>query len=63
MQIHAAAETALIDALDRRGFIDWDNGSRRGAPRISAHGRVAIAKATGTPAVDRTGDAPAEPLS
>jgi hypothetical protein len=52
MHIHAAAETALLDALERRGFIDWDfpkgyaigNSTfrHRGAPRINAAGFAAI---------------------
>jgi hypothetical protein len=40
--VHAAAEQALIDALDRRGMIAWDN-DRKMAPRISDAGRAAIA--------------------
>lgn len=52
MHVHAAAETKLIEALDRRGFIVWDhpegytiNGGtfiHHGAPRISPLGFAAI---------------------
>ena len=51
----ANAETMLIKAMDRRGYIAWDHpeGFRygdgdavhHGAPRISAVGRAAIAEA------------------
>ena len=56
--VHAAAETALIDALDRRGFIVWDNGVARGAtehgphmsvPRISESGRAALVSSQVSP--------------
>jgi len=37
--IHAAAETAVIKALDRQGYIEWDGH----VPRISQLGQRAIA--------------------
>jgi len=50
----ANAETKLIEALGRRGFIDWDYPDKinehgvellhRGAPRISQLGRWAISE-------------------
>ncbi len=49
--VHANAETMLLNALDRRGFIVWDNPEPRfgnsgsGAPRITDAGRAAIAQA------------------
>lgn len=49
--VHAAAEDALVDALDRRGMIAWDGGApNRGAPRISDAGRTALAQARQDPA-------------
>ena len=47
MPIHAVAQTALLNALDRRGFIDWSNpnpapGDHKGVPRINARGFAAI---------------------
>ena len=42
----ANAETMLIKAMDRRGYIAWDGGDAIcGVPRISAVGRAAIAEA------------------
>lgn len=37
--VHAAASDALVDALDRRGFVYWDGLS----PRINQAARDAIA--------------------
>lgn len=55
---HANAQTMLIKALDRRGYIVWDrpegleiNGKLIkpwGAPRISEAGRAAIAREDAT---------------
>ena len=50
--VHANAETMLIAAMDRRGFIAWDkpdgykvgDHTFYGAPRISDQGRRAIAE-------------------
>lgn len=42
---HAAAQTALLNALDRRGFIVWDNPEIKSIPRISDAGRAALIKA------------------
>jgi hypothetical protein len=53
MHVSGAAETQLIEALDRRGFIVWDNPEaykygpdsrvlHHGAPRISPLGFAAI---------------------
>lgn len=40
---HAAAETNMIAALDRKGLIDWDGGVPfKGAPRINSAGFAAI---------------------
>lgn len=40
----AAAETKLLEGLDRRGMIEWDGGvPNKGAPRISARGRAYVA--------------------
>jgi hypothetical protein len=52
--VHANAETMLLDALDRRGFIAWDGPSpatphMRGAPRINDAGRAALSTAEGRP--------------
>lgn len=41
--VHAAAETRLLEALDRCGFIAWDGGAPfKGAPRITDAGRAAL---------------------
>ena len=41
--VHAAAETQLINALDREGYVDWDNGiPHQSAPRINATGRAML---------------------
>lgn len=47
--VWANAETMLIDAMDKRGFIAWDGGGKqvgdyitRGVPRISEAGLRAI---------------------
>jgi hypothetical protein len=45
--VHANAETVLLEALDRCGYIAWDGPApalphSRGAPRISDAGRAAL---------------------
>lgn len=41
--VHAAAEDVLIEALERRGLIEWDGGVPfKSAPRINAAGRLAV---------------------
>lgn len=43
--VRAAAETALLTALDKRGFVQWDSGTPfHGAPRITDAGRAAVAE-------------------
>lgn len=42
--VHAAAETVLLAAMDRRGFIDWDGHPHMSSPRISRKGYRAIAE-------------------
>lgn len=50
--VHANAEHMLLLALDRRGFITWDNPEPKfgfngsSAPRINAAGRSALSRAT-----------------
>ena len=47
-KVNAAAEQAMLEALDRRGFIAWDGEPHYSIPRISEAGRGAlIAKARG----------------
>jgi hypothetical protein len=36
--VHAAAETMLLEALDRRGFIEWDGP----IPHVNDSARAAI---------------------
>ncbi len=53
----AAAESAILDAADRRGFVTWDNGvPHASAPRISPAGRAAIVLhlAANAPAADKS---------
>ncbi len=40
--VHAAAETALLAAMSRRGFIQWDGEVGWSVPRISPAGRQAL---------------------
>ena len=40
--VHAAAEGALIEAMDRVGFIAWDGEPYKSVPRINDHGREAL---------------------
>lgn len=40
--IHANAETVLLNAMDARGFIAWDNPNHKVVPRISEAGRALV---------------------
>jgi len=48
--VHAAAETAIIKAMDARGYIVWDGVPFQSAPRISAAARILALSLTSTEA-------------